>query len=187
MELLRNLDEQDKLATTLNAFGLALDLNGEAEAAREAWREALSMQKVVGNAAGVASTLNNIGSAMERRGDVEGAIKHYADALAIQERIGELSEQIIVLGNLRVAYFKVGRRAESIQALHRVLGIQEKVGDRFGAAATLHKLAETFASDGITPGADEHYARAMAAFEALGEPAEVAFVEMDRALVVACR
>ncbi len=48
-------------------------------------------------------------------------------------------------------------------------------------AGTLHKLAEVFADEGITPDADEYFARSMDLFSALGDRMEVALVEMDRA------
>jgi tetratricopeptide (TPR) repeat protein len=63
--------------------------------------------------------------------------------------------------------------------LRRRLALQERAFDKRGAAATLHLLGE--AGDVITPEVDAYYARAMEAFEALADPAEVALVEMDRA------
>jgi tetratricopeptide (TPR) repeat protein len=139
----------------------------------------MSILEEIGDTSTLASTHNNIGFFLERRGDPGTAIKHYSDALVIQEKLGDQGEVIIFLANLAHAYSALDQHADAVRALERKLALHVQTGDKRGAAATLYELAT--AAESFTPETDAYFVRAVDAFTALGEPMEVALVELDRA------
>ena len=183
VKLLRGDGVLGKLATTLTNLGVVYGKCGREDAAREAWREALTLHEKVGHEAGVASTLNNVGLLLARRGRPRDAIDYLERAVAIQERIGDKGELARMTGNLASAYSSLDRHADACVLLEQTLRLHTEIKDEIAIAETLRELADALNAMGIGD-AQKYYLRAMEAFEAVGDKASAACTELDLAFAL---
>jgi CHAT domain-containing protein/tetratricopeptide (TPR) repeat protein len=145
------------------------DLLGEPEAALSDYREALDLQKKVGDELGRARTLNNLGLLEQELGRFDEGVAAYAEALEKFTALADRRWQARVKNNLGLAYKQVGQKEAAQVQWQAALPLWREAGDAAGEASTSLNLALAALDAGRADDASARIDGALALYRAAGD------------------
>ncbi len=123
-------EEAYALGQLLIGLGTIQRQQGEFEAARSAYEQALQIYRTRQNRWGEAEALNGLGGIAYYQRNHRAAQSYWMQAHAIYHNLGARVQQAISLYNLGLALQEMGDYAQSERYLHEALLIQQQVGNR---------------------------------------------------------
>lgn len=145
----RNMDRAE-LVEPLGSLGMVLHRNGDYEAARKTYEEALALgrRELGAEHPEVASMLQRVGNLLFDQGRFEESATYSRQALALREKVlgpehHQVGASLTSLGN---ALSELGRPAEALACYEHALAIQRRAfGDVSpGVAVTLNNIANVY-------------------------------------------
>ncbi len=123
-------------------LGLVLHARNDFDASEAAFREAIRIDRKIGDDHGLARDLGNSALVPESRGELDLAEALYRESLAIAERIGAFDIQATKLANLGDIAVQRGRRAEARNLYRRSLTAMDRLDEAKWRDEVAEKLAE---------------------------------------------
>src|SRR5207302_1190714 len=106
-------------------------------------REALSLQREIGDKVGISTSLINLAALLnENLGRPDDALPLLREALQIRRDAGNARGEALVLNNIGSVYLQKGQYSEGQTYFERALELREKANVPNEIADTLHNLAE---------------------------------------------
>jgi tetratricopeptide (TPR) repeat protein len=103
---------------------------GDREEALKLFKEALQLQREVGNQTYESAALNNIGKLYLDRGDYDEAQTYFERALTLREKMNAPSDLADTLHNLAEVGLKLGTYDLALDRYVKALGIRRKAEDK---------------------------------------------------------
>ncbi|HEX3130807.1 MAG TPA: CHAT domain-containing tetratricopeptide repeat protein [Thermoanaerobaculia bacterium] len=166
LPLFRKAGRELDAGKSLNAMGR---VQHDPERALELYREALDLNRRLGDREQEAVTLHNLGQAWLRLGETEKALASYEQALPVWRSLGKRYDEAGTLVKLGYLYQSVGEPARAIDLLPKALAIFESLGADRDAAGTLNALGNAQAKAGELEPALASLDRALAIRRRLGD------------------
>jgi len=144
-ELLRDLGDRRREATTLNQIGLVYDTLGEKQKALESYNEALALERATADRLREATTLNNIGVLYNTLGETTKALEFCNQAVIIFHEVGDDSAEAKraeakLLDNVGGIYNASGGKQRALDSYNRALLLERALADRSSEASTLTNI-----------------------------------------------
>jgi tetratricopeptide (TPR) repeat protein len=158
-------------ADALNQTGKQLHHRGDYETALGYLKQALAIQKEIGDRAGEGTTLNNLSQIYDARGDYETALGYLKQALAIAQEIGDRAGEGGTLNNLATVSYANGDYETALGYLKQALAIVQEIGERAGEGATLNNLSQIYRARGDYETALGYLKQALAIQKEIGDRA----------------
>lgn len=148
--------------------------SGDASAAGDLARQALSLAQAANDLAGVARAEDLLGILARGRGDLVAAQAHLERSCEAAAAGADPGPQIAALNSLALVNADLGQRARATELTREALVLCERQGDRHRQAALENNLADLLQADGRQDEAMEHLKRAVTIFaEVGGQPGEL--------------
>lgn len=160
LALFRQVGRERETGKALNALGRSW--RQEPERALELYREALALNRQLGDLQQEATTLQNVGKIHQSLGETEEALAHYERALPIWRHLRVRSEEagtLLALGDL---YQRMGEPRKALDLLSRAIALFEAAGSSGDAASALTTLGDAQARAGQVREALASLTRALA-------------------------
>lgn len=158
VEILRPIDEKDKLATALNNLGNCYRRMAESLKAVKCFEEALEIHNSIGNRAGIALVHNNLGLALMRIGAYERAYSSFMNTVRISDEIDRRFLKSVALSNVADVLIDQGEYNTAEQYLETSLQICRELDRRVAEAYCLWELGRLKQKQGQL-GAAERFLR----------------------------
>jgi tetratricopeptide (TPR) repeat protein len=142
---------------------------GKPDAAIGAYKEALQLQREIGDKRGIGSTLINLGLVHEGRGAYEDALALYKESLQLQRDTNNERSEALCLNNIGNIYLFKGQYGDAQTNFERALQIRERLNVPADTAVTLHNLAETSKNLGRFDQSQAYYLRALELYRKAGD------------------
>ncbi|MHC4549421.1 MAG: CHAT domain-containing protein [Planctomycetota bacterium] len=104
------------------------------------WERCLALEKLRGNAAGVAKLLANLGIVHRKLGDFPRARERFERALSAQEALGDRIGVAKTLNNLGGLHVSLGNHQQALECFERSQKLAEELGNRSVVARTLNNI-----------------------------------------------
>jgi predicted ATPase/Tfp pilus assembly protein PilF len=157
-------------AAALNGAGLLAEDQGDNQAARSMFEEALALWKELGNERRVAGALNNIGIVAWVQGDYATAHSLYEEALLINRKLGNRRWEATNLANLGLLAEARGDYAAARQFGEESLAIRRTSHDTQGILESLIVLGCIFQTQGDYAACHPLFDQALGISRELGNP-----------------
>lgn len=128
-------------ATALNRLGEIRKLSGEYDKAVAMFRDALTIERTIGNQYGVARALNQLCIVNKNLGNYSDAIKQGTESLEIFKSLGKLSNIALGHNALANAYKQMGDYEKALIHAENSLEIRVKVGKKKSIAHSYTTVA----------------------------------------------
>jgi tetratricopeptide (TPR) repeat protein len=148
--------------------------------------EALSLQRDVGDRAGVATSLHKLALLHHRHGENDDAIALYEESLALRQALGDSRGMASSLNNLGVIATGSMRYQEAVSYFEESRDLYRIVGDLVNVAYSLNNTGVAVRKLGDLAGALSHYQQALDLFRRLGEQWGIA-ASLNNMGLIACR
>ena len=145
----------------------------KSEEALQSHRDALEINREIGNPLGQAQALGRIAIVYMKQGKPEEALKSNEDALQILEKVDDRLGHIgraAILGNIGSLYQNMGRPEEALQYHRDSIEIEKKIGNLLGIAQTLNNIGTVYRNQGKPEEAHQSYNEAFQMFKKIDEP-----------------
>jgi CHAT domain-containing protein/Tfp pilus assembly protein PilF len=163
-----------ELVRALNSQGNRLAGQREYPKAEDAFHQAQSIAKQIGNDREVARTLINMGNVYFRRNDYEQAEKSFQKGLEINQQLDDkrgIAAALINIGNVR---YLLGDRKQALAHYQKGLEISESLRDQIRIATALQNTGIIYAEQGDYPQALECFQKSLTIKDSLKDEAGVA-------------
>jgi len=127
-------------AKALNGAGTLAWGQGDYDAARHFYEEALVLRRAKGDPLEIAGSLGNLGLVARNQGDLTSAALLMEEALALERQVGDTEAIAISLGNLGLVAFDQGNYDSAKPLLEESLSLKRKTGDKWGITIALNNL-----------------------------------------------
>jgi CHAT domain-containing protein/Flp pilus assembly protein TadD len=164
----QELNQRQGEAITLSNLALVYDGLGDTKKAIAAYRQALPIQRALGQGADEARTWGNLGVVYNGLGESQPAIEAYHQALQLQRSLGDRPGESTSLNNLGDVYNDLGDWQKAVSSFTQALSIKQMLQDRPGEANTRNKLGRIYDSVGERQKAIEQYDQALSITRSLG-------------------
>lgn len=158
-------------ARALNAAGNLARVQGNAAAARAAYREALSLLERRADSRALAAVLNNLGLTERSLGD-EGARArargYFERALELNRAAGNATWEAYNLNNLGLLAWEEGNYAEARRLAEASLALKRLTGDLRGLTSSLNNLGNALLALGEVEAAEASYEEGLATGREVG-------------------
>ena len=125
-------------------------VKGQMREAEQSYREALGLQREIGDQAGISTSLVNLAALInEDLGRPDDALPLLREALQVRRDVGNTNGEALVLNNIGSVYDGKGQYSEAQTYFERALELREKTKVPREIADTLHNLAETLSKEGL--------------------------------------
>jgi tetratricopeptide (TPR) repeat protein len=168
--LLGHLEDPWADAASKDALGVCYRLLGEFVRAVDLEKQALAIDRAIGDRGGEGVHLGNLASCYYELGQIAQAIELYEQALAIARETGYQTDESILLGNLGNCLGDIGQIARAIDLYEQALAIDRETGYRRGQALNLCRLGQCQSELGQTARAIDLYEQALTIHRAIGDP-----------------
>jgi len=151
-------------ASALGNLGLVYHERGDLEKAEEHHKQALKIDREIGNRLGEAQDLGNLGLIYTTRGDLDEAEQHLQQVLDVFRKLGNRLGEANALGNLGNVYSQRGELEKAEECHKQALEIDREIGNRQCEAQDLGNLGTVFGQrggPGDTDKAEEHFKQAL--------------------------
>jgi tetratricopeptide (TPR) repeat protein len=142
LQMCRELDDSDCVASTFNSIGLVHRRRGELNQALESYNAALQISRGLGDRIGVATTLTNVGVVHKSRGELKEALESYTEALRTFRELGDRVREATTLNNMGMVHLSSGEFDKAFGLLNEALDICRELGDPVSEAVTLQNIAK---------------------------------------------
>jgi DNA-binding winged helix-turn-helix (wHTH) protein/tetratricopeptide (TPR) repeat protein len=142
-ELYARAGDQYGAAEATGYLAAVLANQGQRDAAKQMYEEALAVDEQIGNQAGELWELNGLANASWAQGDFSGARARYSKALVISRQIGSRSDEADALNNIGLTRLLEGDLAQAHRMFDDALAAYRCVSDRRGVASALDNLGTT--------------------------------------------
>lgn len=145
LETARETDYAAYVPAALTNIALVYSDTGRLEEAISMQREAVRLQRQIGNRRGAANALSNLGSALLAAGQIDEAESVLNEAMREHEALNNLRFLAATLTTASKLHQQRGRRLDALDALQRAAGLFKQCGDEANAESTRQdaaKLAE---------------------------------------------
>jgi CHAT domain-containing protein/tetratricopeptide (TPR) repeat protein len=173
--------------TRLNNTGIAYKQLGDYHKALDAYQQALTGYRRLGNASAEGQLLNNIGNVHQLLEDYPASLDYYGQALAIARRINQRGLEMTALNNIGTTFQKQGEYARALEQHQQVLKMRREAGDQSGEASALNQSGIDWYKQGALDKASDALHAALELRRRLGEQGNeadtllnLAAVERDR-------
>jgi CHAT domain-containing protein/Tfp pilus assembly protein PilF len=178
-------DDQRRLARTLNNLGLALQNVGEFTESAERYREALAINREIGETAAAAQNLANLSSLAIREARYDLALARIEETMALaSEHEGEAwakTQTQVALMNQGVVLEKLGAPREALESYRRVLADEGEIDT--GLRALLNtNMGVMYRNLGDPVKALELFEQAARSYEEIGDSSGLSNVHLNMAL-----
>jgi non-specific serine/threonine protein kinase len=170
-------------ARALNASGALALSQGDYEAARAAFSEALEIRRHLGDPIDIAASLNNLSLAARYLGDFETASSGLEESLQIQHAHGREQIAARVQNNLGNLLREKGEPEAALTQFTQSLNVLRQHGDKIGMAAVLNNLGVLARETGDLPRARQLRENSLGLERALGNRQGIALSMHELALV----
>jgi CHAT domain-containing protein/tetratricopeptide (TPR) repeat protein len=136
---------------TLNDLGRLYRAQGDIKQALAAYREALALNRRLGEAWAQAATLQGLGMAYRSSGETGKAIDHYEAALALWRQLGDRLGEARTLSTLGDLYQSVGDPQRALDQLEPALALFASAGRPREEASALTSLGDALSRRGEGP------------------------------------
>jgi predicted ATPase/class 3 adenylate cyclase len=146
--LLRGLDQEKELATSLNNQAAIAAQQGDHEVARRAYEESLELKRALGDATGILVTSSNLAILEGKLGEYEVARRRHDEILPSLRELGSpyaLSNCLASLGEIALL---CGDRIGARTMLEESLELRRQVGDKAGMLESQALLSRADCADG---------------------------------------
>ncbi len=161
-------------ARALNGAGNLADSQGDYAQAASLHEEALTLQRALGDAKGIAGSLNGLGNVAQKQGDYGRAVVLHEEALTLRRALGDHSSVAASLSNLGIAFSLQGKGERAVSLLEEALVLKRTLGDTWGTAATLNNLGLMLHGQGRHERSKAMHEEALALRRVLGDTQGVA-------------
>lgn len=145
MQVRREIGDKRGLGDTLIDFGNFYDdQGGDHDQALKMYKEALQLERDLGNESLQAICLNNIGSVYSEKGQFDDALTYFQQALQLREKSNVPQDIVEAVHNLGDASAEIGQYDQAISQYLRALDLRRKMGDKRGAAIESYSLGKLF-------------------------------------------
>jgi tetratricopeptide (TPR) repeat protein len=157
-------DAAQARAAALGNLGNVRVERGELNEAEEHFKQALKIQRDIGDRLGEAAVLGNLGIVYRYLGDLDKAEDHHKQALNIASDIGDRLCEANALCGLGIVYTQRGGPGDLGKAekhYKQALKIHREIDNRLGEAQDLGNLGIVYKRRGELGKAEEHYKQAL--------------------------
>jgi tetratricopeptide (TPR) repeat protein len=155
--------------TVLGNLGIAYRDQGQVERAIRQYKQALKIDREIGDRRNEGALLGRLGLAYVDLGQAERAIERLRDALGIAREIGDRRNEGAWLGSLGLAYAALGQAKPAIKHYRQALAIARDVGDQRNEGAWLNNLGVAYRDQGQVERAIKHCKQALAIQREIGD------------------
>jgi serine/threonine protein kinase/tetratricopeptide (TPR) repeat protein len=149
LEIRRQIGDKRGLGDTLIDMGnLADDDRGDHDGALKLYKEALGLEREIGNQSLEAVCLNNIGSVYSEKGQYADALTYLQQVLELREKAGVPQDTVDALHNLGQALTSMGEYDQAINHYMKALDLRRSLNDTRGAALESYGLGQLFEYQG---------------------------------------
>ncbi|MFO1272785.1 MAG: tetratricopeptide repeat protein [Rubrivivax sp.] len=183
LELRRRLGNPVDIAATLSTLALSRFRCGDAQGAIECEREALAMFRQLEDKVGEAIGQTHLGEYIAAQGDDDTARRELAQALKLARAIGHRELEVdceIMLGSID---FESGQMGAAREHFARVQAISHDAGDRTHESVSFWCQGRVDLAEGLVAEAAPKLARALEAFQAHEQRAELLGCVEDHAML----
>jgi len=152
-------------------MGMAYWNLGQYERAMAFYRQALKVQKGIGNLEGEGNALTNMGNVYANLSQYEEALEFYHRALAIKKKIGDRRGEGTLLGNMGVVHWYQDQYEQALGFYQQALSIRREIEDRTGEGNDLTNVGNVYADLGQSQKALACYKQALKIRRELGDRA----------------
>jgi tetratricopeptide (TPR) repeat protein len=157
-----HLDDLRTNAAIKSDLGECYRSLGRFTEAIEVLKQALAIDRELGNRDDEVAPLANLGNTYYELGQIPQAIELYEQALAISRVTGNRQAEAAVLAGLGNSYDDLGQSPRAIDLYEQALAVTRQIGDRGAEAAHLGNLGITYLRLGQIPRAIELSEQALA-------------------------
>lgn len=161
------------VANTVNAMGIGYGRLGQTASAEEQYREAVELQRDVGNRRGVATSLRNLANILSLRGAFDEAGNALAQARALNVDLDDHAGLAAVDNELGVLAEERGDYRGALAAYRRALQGWQQVGDAHGLAQALNDIGFANYQLGHYDDAQSYWQRAAESDAGLGDTGHI--------------
>jgi len=173
------------LARALSNLGSLAQRLGEPNRAVDLFKQALPIQRSLGNDRDAASSLNNLGFVYSTDlADYAKSLSYHLDALAIRERLGEKSGIALSLNNIGIVYDRLRTFDKALEYFGRALELRRQLGNQPRIASTLNNIGDTYFDAGDLPRALANQREALEIREKLNDRSAIALSHRNIGLVL---
>lgn len=172
-------------ASALADLGTAAWKQGNRQAARIFYEQALALWQQLNAPAGEALTLGNLGRLRMFQSDWAAAEIMLQQALGRYRQVGDRSGEAAILNGLGELHQRSGDQARALALFQRALGIRQEVEDRPGEARTLGNIGSIYQARQNLDRAQEVLSRALTIQQKLDNRAGEAHLLLNLAALAA--
>ncbi|MES2179911.1 MAG: tetratricopeptide repeat protein [Gemmatimonadota bacterium] len=161
-------------ARAISNLGTIAQRRGDPERAVALFRDALVIQRSLGDEREIANSLNNLGFVYSTDlADYPQALAQHLEALKLREKGGDSATISLSLNNIGVVYGRLRQYDHATQYFNRALTIRRALGNQARIGGTLNNLGDMYLERGNPKRALTAYAEALAIREKSGDPAAI--------------
>ncbi len=134
--------EEKFISTALFNQGVILKLFGQYDQALALYKQALTIDKKIGDRKGESATLNNLATIAHAKGDYDTALRFLEQSLTITQEIGDRKGESATLNNLGTTAHTKGDYNTALNYLEQSLVIKRQIGDRQGEGVILNNISQ---------------------------------------------
>jgi predicted ATPase len=161
-------------AKVFHSAGVLAWTQGDNDAARRYFEEALALRRAAGDRGGTAILLNNLGHLAILRGAYDEGEPLLNEAFALQEVIGDGWGSAHTLSNLGNVAMLRGDYPQAIALMEESLARRRTLGDTHGIADSLSSLGDVLLLQGDSARADAIFRECLETFQTLGDQSGMA-------------
>lgn len=140
MVILRDLQNFQELAASLNGLGGVAARAGNYLQAKDIYEKSLELRRRLNDKRGIASSLNNLANVQGALGETVGSLKLYEESLDIVRELGERKAMAMLMANVGITAGMLGDTSREQKLLKESYVIRKEIGDRAGIAISLDNL-----------------------------------------------
>ncbi len=163
----------DLRARALRYRAIALEKQGDLDAAESSFIDAQSLAGEVGDDETRAACLEHRGTLARQRGDLVSSRTFLEEALGVYRRLGHLRLVADGLKELGGTLVRAADTAVAVEVLEEAHALYRRIGSAGGAAEALNNLAEVARASGRLDEAERNYLASYEAMEQLGHAASI--------------
>jgi tetratricopeptide (TPR) repeat protein len=142
------MSDKGGIANSLQGLGTLASGQGDLDAARTWWQEALVISRELDDKPGIATSLRLLGTAVYMQGDLETCRTMWQEALTICREIGNKGGIANSLRDLGAAASRQGDRDTARKLMEEALAVSREIGGKLAIAGILYHLGAMVAAQG---------------------------------------
>jgi serine/threonine protein kinase/Tfp pilus assembly protein PilF len=167
-------DNNEAKAQVLYATGMAYELLNKSEESLRNFRQAIEINKTLGNKGGVANSLREVANVQASVGQSDAALASYQQALDLDREIGAKKNIGATYIDMGVLFEGRGQFDKALQYYKDSLQIQRDLGDETNQAICLNNIGNVYLAQGKSDDALIYYQQALQLREKLAVPIDIA-------------